>query len=276
MGIRLLRGRVFTPGDRAGAQPVVVVSEAFARQTWPGQDPLGGRIRLGSPTSEWRTTVGLVGDTYYNDVTAPPPPTVYVPVRQSTGGPGAYLTIRTTSGDPGRMLSAVRRALQEIEPWGAIRRVATGPELLAQAFARPRFLAAVLAVLSAVVVLLAAVGLFGVLAALVRQRSNEFGIRQALGATPAQVRGLVLRLASLVVSSGIAVGVPFAFAVMRVLSAQLFGVSPIDAATLLAAAVLLLVVAALAAYVPAQRAARADPMTALRGREEGRKHRRMI
>ncbi len=263
-GIPLRRGRVFTPEDRAGSQPVVVVSEAFARQAWSGQDPLGRQLRLGSPTSEGRIVVGMVGDTRFRDVAAPPRPTLYIPLRQSTGGPGAYLAVRTTSADPGRVLSAVRRALQETEPWGAIRRVAAGPDLLAQALARPRFLAAVLTALSTVVVLVAAVGLFGVLAALVRQRSNEFGIRQALGATGAQVRGLVLRQASLVLGSGLAVGFLFAVAVMRLLGAQLFGVSPTDPGTLLAAAIVLLVVTALAAYVPARRAARVDPMTALR------------
>jgi len=264
VGLRLVRGRAFTPADRAGAPPVVVVSEGLARQGWPGQNPLGQRIRLGRRDSTWRTVIGVVGDTRYRDLPAAPRPAIYRPLRQD---PNALFTamwaVRTT-GEPRQALPAIRRVLREADPSAGIQFAASGRELTAEPLARPRLLAAVLAALSAVSVLLAAVGLFGVLAAIVRQRAHEMAVRMALGATPAGVRALVLRHAALLAGAGVLVGLALALAGTRTLRAVLFDVSPTDPLTLAGVAGLLLVVAMVAAAVPARRAARLDPLAVLR------------
>lgn len=263
-GIRLIHGRELGPEDNFGTVPVAVVSEALARQAWPGQDALGQRIRVGRRDTTWRTVVGIAEDTRYSEVVGTQRPTVYVPARQYQASPSGYIALRTTAKNPGDVLPAVHRLLREVEPWSAVRRVALGRDLLDQVLAQPRFVAAVLAVLSFAAALVAAVGLFSALAAVVRQRSGEFAVRLALGASPAKIRQLVLRHAVRVAGLGVAIGLVAALLGMRVLRAQLFGVSPADPVTLAAVVAFLLAVATGAAYLPARRAAHADPLAALR------------
>lgn len=257
LGTPIVRGRGFTSADRTGALPVAVVSEGFARQAWPVEEPVGKRLRVGGT---WRTVVGVAADTRYWDGTSVRP-TIYLPLRQF--GETAWWAIRT-SGNPRAALTAVKQVLHDADAGWAIRQAATGRELAAGPRARPRFLAATLGILSLIAVALAAVGLFAVLAVSLRQRSRELAVRTALGATPQDIRALVLAHASYVVGAGLAVGLLLVVLTSRALRAVLFEVSPTDPVTLVFVTMLLLVVALIASYVPTRRATRVDPAVVLR------------
>jgi predicted permease len=265
LGIPLRRGRDFTTADRTGAPPVAVVSEAFARQTWPGRNPIGQRVRITpeDSTQPWRTVIGVAGDTRSRDVTTPPEPTVYVPLRQTASAP-MFVALRTVDADPLRAVAVLKGVLRDADPAFGIREIDRGGDLLAARLARTRFLAAVLAALSSAAVALSGIGVYGLLAAAVRERRHEIGIRMALGATPAEVRTLVVHQAILVVGLGFATGMALALIGTRLLRTALYGVSPADPATLAAVLLTLLVVAVVAAYAPAVRATRVDPLVALR------------
>ena len=260
----LLRGRAFGEEDREGAPPVAIVSEAVARHTWPGEDPIGKRVKLGPPGApgEWHTVVGIVGETRYRELTDPRP-SLYLPIRQFPGPVPMGLAVRTTS-DPAAVLPQLRHALREVHPQWML--VGGGPlrELMAEPLARPRFGALLLGAFAAITLLLAAVGIYGALAATVRQRTREIGIRLAMGATAGGVRGLVLRQGMRLALAGSAVGIAGALLGGRVLRSMLYGVSPTDPATLAAVAAVILGTAALACWLPARRASRVDPVSALR------------
>ncbi|HEX2190404.1 MAG TPA: ABC transporter permease [Longimicrobiaceae bacterium] len=262
--VPLRRGRVFDERDREDAPRVAVVSEAVARHTWPGEDPVGRRIKLGphDAPGEWHTVVGVVGETRYRELTEPQP-SLYLPVRQFPGPVPMSLAVRTRA-DPAGVLPQLRRALREVHPELAV--VGGGPmrELLAAPLARPRFGTLLLGAFAAVTLLLAAVGIYGVMAAAVRQRTREIGIRLALGATAGEVRGAVLRQGMRLALLGCAVGIAGALLGTRALRSLLYGVSPTDPATFAAVAGLILASAALACWLPARRAARVDPVNALR------------
>ncbi len=262
LGIPVLRGRTFDADDRAGSAGVAVVSEQMARLAWPGQDPLGKRLQLidefgRGPT---RTVVGVVGDTRYSDLTVPRP-AVYVPLEQSN--PGAVVAIRTR-GSPSAAIPTVERVLHGLDDAYGISRTVTMPQLLALDLARPRFLMGVLSVLSLIALLLGAVGLYGVMSLLVRQRTNELGIRLALGATGRSIRGLVLREGARLVAGGVALGIGASLALSGMFRTLVFGVPYIDPLTLMGATLLLVVTMALAVMAPAMRASRLDPMITLR------------
>jgi predicted permease len=262
MGIPLFHGRAFTSEDHVSAPRVAIVSEAMARQAWPGQNPVGQRLRLVNDRGygAWRTVVGVVGDTRSRDL-GTIRPTVYIPLAQAD--PGPVLAIRTT-GNPLQVRPIVEHTLRELDSGYRIGKAISIGQVLDVALAQPRFLAAVLATLSLTAVLLAAVGLYGVLALLVRQRTHEIGVRLALGAAPAAVRALVVRQSILLAGTGISAGLLVSLASTRVLRALLFEISPTDPLTLVGVMALLLTVALLAAWVPAMRASRVDPMIALR------------
>lgn len=263
LGIPIIRGRTFGAVDNPPAPEVAVVSQSFANVAWPSQDPMGKRFRAVNPgggVGAWRTVVGVAADTRYRDVTAVQP-MIYIPVRQS--GPGAIMAVRTSVPSLS-VLPAIRSTLDGLDQGYAVSEAYPIEDLLDLALARPRFLAAVLSTLSACAVLLAAVGLFGMLAAVVRQRTHEIGVRMALGATPGAIRTLVFRQAELLACAGIAVGLVVAVAATRVLRSQLFDVSPTDPVTLVMTAIGLLAIAGLAAYLPARRATSIDPVGVLR------------
>jgi predicted permease len=264
LGIPIRRGRGFTAEDRRGSAPVAVVNQAFARLAWPGVDAIGRRVRLNPSDSAqpWRTIVGVVADARYRDLTRPPVPTVYVPVRQTDAAP-MYLVMRTSGIDPREALAPFKRILRASNPDFGIRSVATGRDLLAAPLARPRFLATTLAALSGTALFLAAVGLYGLLTATVRERQRELAIRVALGATPAAVRTLVARRAAAIVVVGLVTGGAAAYLGMRMLRAALYGVSPTDPATFAAAILVILLVVGLATYAPAMRATRVNPTEVL-------------
>ena len=259
MGIPLLRGRGFEEADREERPLVAVVSASAAQRFWPGRDALGERFAINEPEI---TVVGVVGDVHAAALDAAPQPTIYVPYRQD---PWPFMTfaLRTTAA-PGTLAAAVRDAIWRVDkeqPVGAVR---TMDEQLSNSLTRRRFSVTLLTAFGVVAVSLAAIGLYGVLAFIVAQRRREIGLRMALGARArdviTDVLGQGLRLALI----GVGAGIVLALAATRLLRSLLYGTSPTDAATFVAVATLLVAVAAGASFVPALRASRVDPLTALR------------
>ena len=261
--IPIRRGRAFDARDREDAPPVAIVSDAVARHTWPGKDPIGRRIKLGPVESPapWATVVGVVGETRYRELAAPQP-SLYLPTRQF--GPMPMSLAVRTRGEPGAVLPQLRDALRQVHPDWVLVGGGTMRQLLAAPLARPRFSTLLLGTFAAITLLLAAVGIYGALAAAVRQRTREIGIRLALGAKVEEVRGLVLRQGMRLALWGYLIGAGAALLGTRVLRSMLFGVSPTDPLTFTGVGALILAAAALACYVPARRASRVDPVHALK------------
>jgi putative ABC transport system permease protein len=273
--IPIIRGRSFAESDGENAPPVVVVSQSVAQRFWPGQDPIGKRIRLpraslgpgtvvrasDEPYLVWRTVVGVVPDTRFRTLRESSP-MVYYPWQQYQSWQG-IIAVRST-GDARGVAAAVQNTVKAIDPTIAVYGVRSMDELLGVPLAEPRLTALLLTSFGAVALLLAAVGLFGAMSSAVREQTREIGIRVALGATPAMIRGSVVRRAFVVISTGMAVGLAVALATTRVLGSLLYQVSPADPITLAFVCVVLLVVAGVAAYLPARRATRIDPIVALR------------
>jgi putative ABC transport system permease protein len=265
LGLPLERGRLFDASDLGEAAPVALVSEALAHRYWPDRDPLGSRITFGNPadsTATWMTVVGVVGDVRQDGPVEPAYPQIYVPLAQVSSR-GLLVALRT-EGDPLAMVPSVRRALASVDPTLALARIATMDDRLATTLARPRVNALLLAGFAGTALLLAALGIYGVIAYSVVQRTRELGIRVALGAQGDDVLRLVLRQGMAPVAAGLLLGLCGAAAASRVLQSLLYGVAATDAATYLAVAAFLATVATAASYLPARHATRADPMTALR------------
>jgi predicted permease len=264
LGIPLKAGREFNQFDKADAPLAVIISETMARRVFPpGVEPVGQRIQLapGNPDSPWRTIIGVAGDVRYREL-EDVRWDIYAPHAQA----GSFLNhfaVRTT-GDPAAMLSTVRREIAALDSTQVATSVATLEQQVAANLARPRFNALLLNWLSALAVLLAAVGIYGVVAYSVAQRTGELGIRLALGAQSQDILKLIigenLRLAAL----GVAGGLVVAYALTRLLQNLLFGVSATDVLTFVAVAAFLILVALLACWIPARRATRVDPLVALR------------
>ena len=263
LGLPIRRGRGFTDQDRDSAQLVTVISMETARRTWPGKDPIGQRLRLITPDSaqRWFTVVGVVGESRYRDLTTPMP-TVYVPYRQMDVTP-LYLLVRS-SGDAPAPVPAILAAIREVEPDASLPEASSVQQILARPLARPRFNALLLSLFAGAAVLLAGVGIYGLMASLVGQRTRELGVRLALGARPVDVLRLVLREGMLLTLAGVVGGLMVAFVGARALAAVLFEVKPSDPVTFIGVTGLLLLVAAVACFVPARRASRVDPLRALR------------
>jgi putative ABC transport system permease protein len=257
----VLSGRVFDDGDREERPRVAVVSAAAASRYWPGRDAIGQHFQIDDPGPEY-TVVGVVGDVHSASLERLPRPTVYVPYRQDAF---PFMTIVLKTSMPrSAATSPVRAAMQDVDRAQPIGAILTMDEQLAQSLTRRRFSVTLLTVFGALAALLAAVGLYGVLAFVVSERRREIGVRLALGATArdviVDVVGQGLRLAGL----GMAVGVGLALAAARLMAALLYGTSPTDMATFAGAATLLALVAVGASFIPALRASRVDPLVALR------------
>lgn len=259
----ILRGRGFEAGDRAGSPLVVIVSQSMARRVWPGQDPLGKRIRWAGDedAGKWRTVVGVVADSRYRDFLAPRA-SVYVPAKQQPWGPG-YLLLRTAQPF-GEVVPMLREAAREAHPDLALVNVAPMETVLDGPLARPRFNAGVLLFFSAVAVTLTALGLYGLTAFVVVQRRREVGIRRALGAESRQIVGLFLRRGMLPVCLGAVAGVCVAVVGARVMSSLVFGIAPTDPIAILGAVASFTLIALAAILVATRGAARTDPMAVLR------------
>jgi predicted permease len=260
-GTSLVRGRAFSDADRNGSPSVAIVTESLARHYWPGANPIGKRLVRGP--RDFITVVGVVSDTHYRDLRNPRP-RVYLPIRQSPFPITPTTLIVSTTGDPSAFVSRLRQLVAEAAPGVAIASATPFETYVGDALAQPRMNALLLGLFAGAAILLAAVGLFGVTATMVRQRARELSLRLALGASPNRLRFAVLRSAFVIACAGLAVGIVAALAITRTLRALLFGVSPVDPMTLGASSALLLVVAIVAAYIPAARAQRADPALVLR------------
>jgi len=262
LGVPVLRGHTFTDRDREDAPPVVVVSQAAARHYWPGVDPLGKRLIMGADVDRVVTVVGVVPDTRYRDLREARP-SIYFPLDQSSF-PFAPTSLAIRTDGSSWPISDIRRVIRETAPGVALVSVAPFGTFLEGPLAQPRMNALLLAVFAAAALTIATVGLFGVMAAMVRQRTRELGIRLALGATPRDLRRMVMRRGLAVATGGVVVGLLGAFLANRLLVALLYDVTPTDGVTLLVATAVLLAVASLATAIPARMSTRVDPLLALR------------
>ncbi len=266
LGVPLLRGRVFTDQDRQGSMPVAIVNEAFARKFFPKGNPLGQHIKLGKPdgAKAWLTIVGVVGNvsrpTLFMGYTKGPD--VYLPLRQDPSN-GFFLFVRA-AGNTRAVESSIGRAVTVVDPNRPLPTVTTINESLSRFMAQPRFRAELFGIFGALALLLAAAGIYGVLSHIVAQRTHEIGIRMALGAQKVHVLKMVLGQGLKLVVIGLGIGMIGALILTRFLASLLYGVKPIDPITLIAVSLLLTGVALLACYIPARRAAKIDPMEALR------------
>ncbi|HTK29990.1 MAG TPA: ABC transporter permease [Vicinamibacterales bacterium] len=264
MGIPLLRGRFFSENDTPDKPRVIVIDEFMARQLWPGADPIGKRIRLGDQhsTAPWSTVVGVVGRVKQYGLESDGRIALYLPHTQS-GSRALYVTVRA-AGDPAALAPPVKQAIGAIDPDLPLYHVRTMREWVDRSLAPQRFTATLLAAFSLVALVLAGIGLYGVMAYLVAQGTRDLGIRIALGASERAVVGLVLRHAASMTLAGAAAGLAAAFALTRFMRALLFEVDAADPLTFAAVAAGLAAIAMLASYVPARRAARIDPIESIR------------
>ena len=262
MGIPVLRGRGFTDHDDKAAPKITIINEAAARTLFPDGDVLGRRIGGSFEKSNEYEIVGIVRDTKYDSVRDPGPPTMY---RCAWQMPTRSLNVvLRTAGDPLAMTETVRAAMRDVDPTLPIQRFTSQTEEISQRFAQERLFATAYTAFGALALLLACIGLFGLMSYNVSRRTNEIGIRMALGAQRTTVLGMVMRESMLLVTLGVVLGLTAAVWAGRFVSAVLFGLSATDAVTIAAAVTSILVVSALAGYLPARRAANVDPMEALR------------
>jgi putative ABC transport system permease protein len=264
MNIPLVAGRDLRESDTAAAQPVVLISQSTARAVFGHDDPLGAQVRMGSATrGPWATIVGIVGDVHHADVTAPVTPAMYVPEEQVTDS-FLVAVVKTAGTDAAAAAGPLRAAIRELDPKVPVTQVATVPSLVTGAAASQLLVTRLLAAFAAMAILLAALGLYGLVSYGVTQRTREVGLRMALGATRSDVLRLVLASGGSLVCAGVAAGLAAAFVTTRSLGSLVFGVSPLDPLTFAGAGGLLFLVALVAHGVPLRRALRIDPAGALR------------
>jgi putative ABC transport system permease protein len=267
MGIPIIKGRDFEDRDQHASTPVVIITEQFARQYFPGEDPVGKRIHPGISTwdnddSTMREIIGVVGDIRNRALNTEPKPAYYMPESQV---PFTQLTaVVKSTNDPGLLTGTLTREVRAMDPELPVFSVKTMEEYISSSVAAPRFNTTLLSIFAAVALVLTIIGLYGVMSYSVAQRTNEIGIRMALGAQTRDVLGLIVKDGMKLVLLGLVLGISGALALTRLLSTLLFGVTTRDPVTFVAIAGLLSFVAILACYIPAWRATRVDPLEALR------------
>jgi putative ABC transport system permease protein len=264
MGIQLVKGRDFTEKDNVDTGYAVIVSEKLARHFWPGQDPIGKRLKPGSTTSDspWREVIGVVRDVRQNDFVADPKLQMYMSYRQLKFLTPNALVVRT-SIDPMSLAMPLRNAVWAVDKDQPVSNIRSMDEIVSAAMARQRFSTMLLGVFAGLALVLAAVGIYGVMSYSVAQRTREIGIRLALGAQRTDVLKMTMGQGLRLVSFGVGLGLIAAFMLTRVMASLLFGVSATDPITFVAISFILMIVAILASYIPALRATRVDPMVAL-------------
>jgi putative ABC transport system permease protein len=273
MRIELIHGRTFTADDKRGAPLVIVINQTLAREAFPGQDPIGKRIACCEPGPDgspgWKEVVGVVKDVHARGLDEEPSPEFYLPMIQAPAAAWSW-TDRTMTvavraqGDAISLMTPLRRAVAEVDPALPLYNLGTMQGRLVDSLAQSRFSTMLLTVFGAIALILAAIGVYGVISYGVAQRTQEIGIRMALGARHTDVLAMVVRHGAVLAGIGLAVGLGGALALSRLLSSLLFQVSPTDPPTFASGTVVLTAVALLAAALPARRAARTDPMVALR------------
>jgi len=265
MGIPMIRGRDFTDQDKADSKNVVVISEKTAQHYWPGKDPIGKRLKPGATTSgvPWREVIGVVKDVRQNDFIAQPKMQMYFTYRQLKDLAANALIVRT-SVEPMSLATSTRDAIWAVDKDQPVANVDTMDHIVSEAIARQRFSMLLLGIFAALALILAAVGIYGVMSYSVAQRIHEIGIRMALGARRTDVLKMIVNQGLKLVSIGMMLGLAAAFLLTRVLQSLLFGISATDPVTFFGISLVLLAVAILASYLPALRATKVDPIIALR------------
>ena len=268
MSIPLRQGRYFTAQDNEQAMAVAIINETMAREYWPNGDAVGRRFKLGDPAEDtpWFTIVGIVGDVRQMGIDVAVKGEMYLPYGQVA--PYDFYAPRDlvlrTNGDPFSVVGAVRQAIRAVDPDQPVSNVATMEEVLGREASQRRLGMILLTAFAVLALLLASLGIYGVLAYFVTQHRNEIGVRLALGATPARILLLVLQKGMKLTLVGVVIGLVASFALTRLMTSLLFGVNAVDPLTFVAVPLLLAVVALFACWIPARRAARVDPMVALR------------
>jgi putative ABC transport system permease protein len=265
LGVPLLQGRGFNATDREGSPPVVIINQTLSERYFPDENPIGKRLKVGGadrPRNPWMEIVGVVGDVKYSGLQAQREPAYYTPLAQDVWG-AAYLVVRT-SVNPTSLAPAIREQIWELDKDIPIANLATMDQLLAESVAQPRFRTLLLGIFAALALVLASVGIYGVISYSVTQRTHEIGIRMALGARARDVMTLVIRQGMALAFIGVGIGLAASLALTRLMESLLFEVSTTDEATFAGVAALLIAVAVLACWIPARRASRVDPMAALR------------
>jgi len=268
LGIRLLSGRYFDERDGQTAPGVAIISASVARALWAGESPIGQRITMEDhpKPQDWLTIVGVVEDIRQESLTKKPSVTIYRPLIQVAGSFSlrhVTFAVRTAS-DPERLASAMRTALHDVDKDQPVEKIANMQDLVASTTAEPLFQARLLGAFSIIALVLSAIGIYGVLAYSVAERTHEIGIRMALGAGRSDVLRMVVRRTLFLAAAGVALGAAGALAVTQVLAKFLFEVKPTDPATFVAVAAILAAVALIAGFIPAHRASSVEPLVALR------------
>jgi putative ABC transport system permease protein len=264
MNIALRSGRALTDADGADSTPTTVISASLANRYFPGENPLGKRIRVGSAesTRPWMTVVGVVNDVHYSWINKADLPTIYGSFRQA---PPYYTTIMLrTPENPLQFISVVRSQVATLDPNLPLYNIKPMDRLITESIVGIAYVAAMMAVLGVIALVLASVGVFGVMSYSVSERAHEIGIRMSMGAQTSDILRMVLRSGMTLTGVGLAIGLPVAFALARALAALLFGVEAADPFSFIGLPLLLAGVAVVACYLPARRAARLDPLKALR------------
>ncbi len=262
MRIPLLAGREFTQDDRRESPLVLIVNQTFVQHFWPGESAIGKRLKIGDTKGPWRTVVGVAGDVLHRGLDAPHSLQVYIPNTQWTDSD--VLMVVRTANDATSIVAAVRQAIAAVDPQAPVSNVATMNEVVSASVAQQRFSVLLFVLFAVIALVLASVGIYGVISYAVAERTHEIGIRMALGAARSDVLRLVVGEGMKSALLGVAAGIAGALALTRLLANLLYGVKPNDPATFVAVSALLTVVALLACYIPARRAMRVDPMVALR------------
>jgi predicted permease len=264
MGIRLLRGRLLDAHDTAGATKVVVISDSLAKSKFPGADPIAQRVRVGPPDGPWSVIVGVVGNVKQMSLAMNGSDAVYMPTTHWRFTDRALWLVVRVHGDAAAFASAVQNAVWSVDKDQPIVRVATMDDRLAASAAERRFALVLFETFALVALVLAAIGIYGILSGSVAERRREIGLRSALGASPRDILALVVRDGAALTGLGLVIGVAGAAFASRAIATLLFGISPLDATTYLGVVMLLVGVAAVACWAPAWRAVRVDPSITLR------------
>jgi len=265
LGIPLLQGRLFDDRDSIDAPHVALISQSLAKEKWPNQDPIGRTIEFGNMDGDPRllTVIGVVGDIRNNSLEVAPRPTIYVNYRQRPQAAGRFTVLIRTSGRPETVFAAARRILHDLDP-NVPPQFSTLSQVYSSSLETRRFSLTLVGVFSLTALILAMAGIYGVISYSVAQRVREIGVRMALGASAREVLGMILKQGLLTSAIGVALGIGGSFALTRFVQSQLFGVSATDPVTFFAVALLMLLVSLGACLGPAVKAARVDPMVALR------------